>query len=85
VRWNNDAYYRAPNGRSVWAHDVSVFAGVRGLFEVAGVSMWTELIGEHRLNYQFQSSNGGFDTDDTFDVRNVTLRVALERQRRRTF
>lgn len=82
VRWNNDAFYRSPNGRSVWAHDVSLFAGFRGLFDVAGVSLWAELVGEHRLNYQFQSSNGGYDTDDTFDVRNLTLRMALERQPR---
>jgi hypothetical protein len=82
VRWNNDAYYRAPNGRSVWAHDVSVYAGLRGLFDVAGVSLWSELIAEHRFNFQFQSATGGFDTDDTFDVTNLTLRVALERRRR---
>lgn len=82
VRWHNDAFYRAPNGRSAWAHDVSLYGGLRGLFDVAGVSLWTELIGEYRLNYQFQSANGGYDTDDTFDVSNLTLRVALERSAR---
>lgn len=82
IRWNNDAFYRSPNGRSVWAHDVSVYAGLRGSRNVSGVALRTELIAEHRFNYQFQSSNGGYDTDDTFDVDNLTIRVALERQRR---
>ena len=81
VRWANDAFYRAPTGRGVWAHDVSLIVGVRSSKAFGRLAIATELAAEKRLNYHFQSATVGFGEDDTFDVNNLTLRLSLEPRR----
>ena len=78
VRWQNDAYYKAPTGRGNWAHDVSLLAGLRGLVEMQNASVVAEVATERRMNYLFQSSTVGYAWDDTFDVNNLLLRIRLE-------
>lgn len=81
VRWANDAYFRSPNGRGVWSHDVSLFGGGRTTFAMGQLSATAELTGEQRLNYHFQSPSGGSGEDRLYDVRNLTLRIAVQRAR----
>ena len=78
TRWQNDAYYKAPTGRGNWAHDVSLVAGIRGAFAVRPAVVVVELAAERRLNYLFQSSTVGYESDDTFDVNNLALRFRVE-------
>jgi hypothetical protein len=78
VRWTNDAFYFAPTGLSVWAHDVSLYAGGRVARDVGRVRLSADLIAEHRLNYLFQSATIGFDKDRTFDVRNMSVKLRIE-------
>jgi len=77
TRWQNDAYFRAPTGLSVWAHDVSLVAGARGVWRADALELSGELLFERRLNYLFQSATVGFLEDDTFDLNNVSLRIVL--------
>jgi hypothetical protein len=81
TRWANDAFFKAPTGLSAWAHDVSLFAGVRGGRRNRRGHVRAELIAEQRLNYLFQSATIGFAPDRTFDVRNISLRIAIEPSR----
>jgi hypothetical protein len=78
VRWANDAFFLAPTGLSVWAHDVSLIAGVRAGRNTGAFELAVELIAERRLNYLFQNAKVGFDEDATFDARNLSLRFSLE-------
>lgn len=77
VRWANDAFYRAPTGLSVWAHDVSLVGGMRGAWLHHSVRLSGEILVERRLNYLFQSATVGFIEDDTFDVNNLSLRLVV--------
>ena len=66
IRWANDAYYDRTRFAPGWAfqHDVSVFGGLRGGFDLAGARVegsWT--LGK-RFNYLFQSRAWNFDTRD---------------------
>lgn len=77
IRWEDDIYYRTPNGVSFVAHDVSLFAGLRGGLTVSGFDVDAEAISEKRLNYLFQSAVSGYSQDRAFDINNVTLRVRV--------
>lgn len=77
VRWDDDAYYRTPNGVSFVAHDVSIFAGLRGGATVSGFDVDLETILAKRLNYLFQSAVSGYAQDRGFDVNNVTFRLRV--------
>ena len=77
IRWEDDVYYRSPNGVSFVAHDVSLFAGARGGFTVSGFDVDVEAISGKRLNYLFQSAVSGYAQDRTFDVDNFTLRLRV--------
>jgi hypothetical protein len=77
IRFNDEQYYRRSTGALIFAHDISLYGGVRGYrrerrFDVAG-----ELVAEKRMNYLFQNRFNGFDEDHTFDIRNVSLRLAV--------
>lgn len=75
TRWHNDAFYRAPTGLSVWAHDVSLLWGLRGGATALGMDLCGEFVVEQRLNYLFQSATQGFSPDRTFDAGNISLRI----------
>lgn len=77
IRWEDEAYYRSPNGVSFAAHDISLFAGLRGGVTAYGTDVDAELISTKRLNYLFQSAQSGYAQDRGFDVNNLTLRLRL--------
>lgn len=77
IRWEDDAYYRTPNGVSFAAHDVSLFAGLRGGTTVSGFDVDIEAISMKRLNYLFQSATSGYSQDRTFDIDNFTMRLRI--------
>jgi hypothetical protein len=77
IRWEDEAYYRSPNGVGFVAHDVSIFAGLRGGVTVGGADVDVEAITQKRLNYLFQSAVGGFAQDRAFDVNNLTLKLRI--------
>lgn len=77
IRWNNEQYYRRPTSNLSFAHDVSIFAGVRGWRRVGPYHLSAELIREKRMNYLFQSAVQGYGEDHTFDVSNMSLRFAV--------
>jgi hypothetical protein len=79
IRWNTDVYYRMPTGFSIYSHDVSLYAGVRGRLNRVGYVLSGEALVEKRLNYLFQSTRYGYDPDPTFDVTNFSMRFRLER------
>src|SRR5439155_14492521 len=78
VRWNTDVYYRMPTGFSIHAHDVSLFAGLRGRVHAVDHVLSAEALLEKRLNYLFQSTTYGYDPDKTFDVFNLSMRFRIE-------
>jgi hypothetical protein len=77
IRWEDESYYRSPNGVGFSAHDVSIFAGLRGGTTMYGTDIDVEAITQKRLNYLFQSAVGGYLEDRAFDVNNLTLKVAI--------
>lgn len=77
IRWEDDAYYRTPNGVSFAAHDVSLFAGLRGGTTVLGFDVDAEAVSMKRLNYLFQSAASGYSQDRSFDVGNFTMRLRI--------
>jgi hypothetical protein len=77
IRWDNDAYFRVPTGTGVWAHDVSLVAGLRGTQRTRWAEYSAALDMEHRLNFLFQSATSGYEKDRTFDVRNLSLRLSV--------
>jgi hypothetical protein len=77
MRLEDDVYYRTPNGIGFEAHDVSIYAGLRGGRSLAGSDVDLELIALHRLNYLFQSAQSGFAQDPGFDVHNITVRIRV--------
>lgn len=78
IRWNNEAFYRSFTGLSIWAHDISLYAGLRASRPLGGSMLSAELTAEQRLNYLFQSATNGFEPDRTFDLNNVLLRFRVE-------
>jgi hypothetical protein len=77
IRWNNEQYYRRPSGNLGLAHDVSLYAGLRGRYALREFDLSADIISEKRLNYLFQSNVSGFGEDHTFDVANLSLRFAV--------
>jgi Capsule assembly protein Wzi len=77
IRWEDDVYYRTPNGVSFTAHDVSIYAGLRGGATVSGFDVDLEAISAKRLNYLFQSAVSGYAQNRAFDVDNFTLRLRV--------
>lgn len=77
IRWDEDTYYRTPNGVSFVAHDVSIFAGLRGGTTIAGFDVDLEAITAKRLNYLFQSAMSGYAQDRSFDIDNFMLRLRI--------
>jgi hypothetical protein len=77
IRWEDESYYRSPNGAAFVAHDVSIFAGLRGGVTLDGTDIDVEAITAKRLNYLFQSAVGGYLQDRAFDVDNLTFRVRI--------
>jgi len=77
IRWDDDAYYRTPNSEEFVAHDVSIFAGLRGGATVYRTNIDADLVTMKRLNYLFQNSQSGFEQDRGFDLNNITLRIRV--------
>jgi hypothetical protein len=78
VRWDNDAYYHAPTGVGVWAHDVSLIAGVRASQRFRFAEVTAEVDIEQRLNFLFQNANSGYSADRTYDVHNLSFRFQVQ-------
>lgn len=77
IRWEDEAYYRSPNGVSFAAHDISLFAGLRGGVTASGMDVDVEMVSTKRLNYLFQSAQSGYAQDRGFDVSNFTLKLRV--------
>jgi hypothetical protein len=77
IRWDHDEFYPRPSGLSFYAHDVSLYGGIRATRRLPYADVAGELLTETRMNYLFQHANYGFGSDPTFDVRNLSLRVAV--------
>lgn len=77
TRWNNEQYYRRPTSNLSFAHDVSVYSGLRGWRIIGPFHLSAELIRERRMNFLSRSAVGGYGEDHTFDVHNTSLRVAI--------
>lgn len=82
IRWDNDAFYTTPRATTrgwPWlAHDVSIFGGVRGGFDLPALRMDAELTTGTRLNFLYQNRGDHWErADDAVDVRNYTLRLVL--------
>lgn len=73
IRWENDALYRQ-HFPTMFAHDVSLLAGLRGAVRLEHSDVSGELMLARRFNYLFQNGfafPGGFRT---IDIHNLTLR-----------
>jgi hypothetical protein len=77
VRWNNEQYYRRSTSALPFAHDITLYSGVRGIRSVGRFDISAELIAEKRLNYLFQSNVQGFGEDHTFDVKNRSFKLSV--------
>lgn len=77
TRWDNDAYYTQPTGRSEVAHDVSLFGGIRAGGRLPWVDFNVELLRGNRHNYFFQNLLRGFGSDGAIDRSNTTLRLSV--------
>ena len=79
IRWQDDAYYRAPSeGRFAWrTHDVSIFAGVNVRHDWRWMQIDAELMRTHRLNYLFQTPDAFLPDNTSFDIYNTTISVGL--------
>ena len=74
IRWEDEAFYRAfPAGLSHYAHDVSIFAGLRGRYDSRHLSVDAGITRTKRMNFLFRTSNGYDPTITAFDVGNTTL------------
>jgi hypothetical protein len=77
TRWNNEQYYRRPTAVLGFAHDVSMYTGLRGWYRLGNTYLSAEVVREKRMNYLFQSAVGGYGEDRTFDVRNTSFRLSI--------
>ncbi|CAN5836517.1 hypothetical protein BH23GEM3_BH23GEM3_00780 [soil metagenome] len=84
IRWESDALYSSPSPRpergfrrTAHAHDVSVFAGIRAGYAVAGMELLAEYSAALRYNYLFQNPDIFFGPEGAVDVRNRTFRVEM--------
>ncbi|HEU0012089.1 MAG TPA: capsule assembly Wzi family protein, partial [Longimicrobium sp.] len=78
VRWANDAYYDKPGGPNRYrAHDVSIFAGARGGFDLGGARLGVEYTLMRRWNYLFQNYSQDWETRDR-SVNPVNHQVRLQ-------
>ena len=77
IRWDHDEYFPRPAGQSIYAFDVSLYAGLRANFRDRLFDYSGELVAENRMNYLFQSAVNGFGEDRTYDVHNVSLRIGV--------
>jgi hypothetical protein len=79
IRWNNHAFYAASPLRPFFAHDVSLYAGVRGSHRVGPLDVAVELSTEGRMNYLFQSPSPDWEAQEAVDIRNHSLRLSITR------
>jgi hypothetical protein len=78
IRWDNDAYYAQPAGRTFAAHDVSLLTGLTALLRLPGADLDGELTRETRLNYLFQNiPTTTSASKDAVDVHNLVLRFRV--------
>lgn len=77
IRWEDEAYYREPNGFLYRSHDVSLFTGLRGGLRMWRTELGAELFWTQRNNYLFQTANP-FDYSRAFDIHNTTLRLFVQ-------
>lgn len=77
IRWDHDEFFPQPSGLSFYAHDVSLFAGLRGTWRGRYFDYAAEMATEQRMNYLFQSAVGGYGDDRTFDIHNLSLRLSI--------
>jgi hypothetical protein len=76
IRWDNAAFYR-PAPRAFFAHDVSLYLGVRGSLPLGPMQATAELSSGKRFNYLFQSEMDDWEQMHAVDVRNHSLRISL--------
>jgi hypothetical protein len=77
IRWENDAYYRQPTGRSEVAHDVSMLGGIRASAAAPWFRITAELTRMARFNYLYQNLLQGFTAEGAVDPWNTTLRLTV--------
>jgi hypothetical protein len=75
IRWDEDVYYTQPTGISLFSHDVTALAGLRGTVRAWGGELHAEYSIATRLNFLFQNLRGGFGPERENDLRNASLRL----------
>jgi len=77
IRWEDEAYYRQPSSVAFFAHDVSIFAGIRGGASFYGVDLDLALQHTIRMNYLFQTATSGYAPSPAFDIRSNAIRMTI--------
>ena len=78
IRWANDAYYRAGPGRTSYlGHDVLVFGGVRGGWDMGSYMVEPSVAYGMRYNFLFQNPLIGIEGEQAVDVANWTLQLSI--------
>ena len=77
IRWDDDAYYKQPSAISFFAHDVTIYAGLRGGATLLGSAVNVEVLRSIRLNYLYQTAKNGYEPDPGFDVKGYTVKFSV--------
>ncbi len=81
IRWDEDAFLTTARAYTGWpwlAHDVSLYAGLRGGYSLPLLRVDAELATGTRYNYLYQNRGDSWETsDDAVDVRNHMLRLTV--------
>jgi hypothetical protein len=76
IRWDNHSFY-ASGFHPFFAHDVSLYAGIRAAYRLGGMDVSAEIATEGRMNYLYQSPSPDWGARDAVDLRNHSLRISV--------
>lgn len=82
IRWDNYAFYFNSGFSPFFAHDVSLYGGLRGGYRVGDFEISAEIATEGRMNYLYQSPNPDWTAQDAVDLRNHSFRLSVTPLRR---
>ena len=76
IRWDNHSFYFV-RFNPMFAHDVSLYGGVRGGYRIGDFEISAELATEGRMNYLYQNPTTEWDAPEAVDIRNHSLRLSV--------
>ncbi len=82
IRWDNYAFYFNSGFSPFFAHDVSLYGGLRGGCRIGDFEISAEIATESRMNYLYQSPNPDWEAQDAVDLRNHSFRLSVTPLRR---